>query len=836
MSSSYLSESESDFDSDSTSSLSGYSSEYSSDSDSESETDSELQTEFQKCDATLTRDEIKKCRRDATTLIGCRLTQCDSIRIGSWLTMRESKDVQSLTRVFQLALGMGHVFSLIYIHCRKEFWASLKNTETSRKILYHLRTCHVFRDENDQTRRECDFDIDEILRGIDDRNQDNIDRIDAIFEKLPRRRKVKIALDVFNANNAMMTDFQSPWYKILADTVVKDEELGMFMDEVVNTSSNKTYNNLIEVLHDGIGERMAGFSDTIIYGLTKEQVDSAIDGIINRKLESGHRDRKEKGNEDDAQAKGRASSVAHHRDDEVYSKEQAKKLAKDADLLLGRSDEDWDKIWYAYKNPKSESINGEKLQTIIEDLQEERAGTYNDEYITLQDLRELTTQNQNRDGYSEFLNKLKRHVKVNPSDQKAAESLIKGMSCMPGDVIPDVVYMNDTTQREDVFCPLGYQRRRYNGDFGGCCKKAVKKWQNVRQTFLTATRSPEQYRQSMKRQQAMYANQYKRVMKEIDQQDEYQTPRGKQAAKDERVINSDDDDDDDALKRLRQQSKKKHLELEASVIEQNFIDDDVIRGMYDNMRKQTELYKEMKVEMQNAMQHRGGDRNIMNITDLYEDVLATAFRNAMQSLKLKLKSLVRYEGAEYDSWFKTTVLSSASFAADLIIETVMNTCDNMRVANLVLAVILEWRNQMCADISIKLGYEKRVSLASKEGVEHVAKSTTDTLQWGYEMLHAITGPGLADSMKDGMEMLIDVSGAAAGLVPAIGPVGAKVASAAGKFGMKACHQHLKLQLIQRMYRQGLGTAMEIFTAPCIQTQTRLCGMTENCEGIEKGGV
>ena len=822
---------------------------------------------FSECEATLTREDIKQCTRDPTTLIGCRLTQCDRITIDSWHVMIADNDIASLTRVFHLSFGMGHIFALIFIHCREMLWTNLN--ETSHKILYRL--CTFDRNEKcdneelvesgarkcrAETQRvylsQCRAELESLTKG----DQGAINRLEAKFEGVSQKRRVKIALDLFNNVNARADGIQLPWYGILADTVIKKNTKGgnalfEFFSKIVNVPSSKKY-NLIEVLHDGVGERMAEFSDKMINGLTQAQlnralVDSDWQGTktcgtpgCKKKAVFGYTNPKPNPNNDD-----QVQYCAKHKKDDMV------------DIALEHN-----------MYPDEEKDDGQEIMT-LEDLRQKRKEHmghpeyYNNEvtklkkdsaYLKQEMIKKYTDLRGHPDPDPEYYNYNKDEITTMKEDYiDMKQKLIKEYTaCGPKDIVPDVSYMNDTTEREDVFCPRGYQRRRYNGDFGGCCKKALKSWQKVRETFLTMTPSPEEYRQSCKRLQALQLKQYNEVENQIASLEEERQGRDKvEGAKESRVKNCDANGlsersrphvcpmyptaeayveamktnectDEENTKRwsnacaeyhtaaaIKQRIELMQLKEQKKHLERTYITEEKIEHQTNVMERETEI---LRAKSSAATEGSSG-----SVDEILEHMTTNAWKGAMRALKERLLLFVKHEKKEDSSWAEFALEKLSDFAT-AIIGTVMTACENQQVANTFILLVKEWREQVCVDISIKMGLEKKVSVLSREGVQKMQEDTMVTVNKGYEMMHAMTGPGLADSLQSGISLLLDATGASLTVTGPMGIAGATVLTSAGKFAMRCCHQRLKISLIKRMYTQGLANAMEIFTAPCIKEQ------------------
>ena len=254
------------------------------------------------------------------------------------------------------------------------------------------------------------------------------------------------------------------------------------------------------------------------------------------------------------------------------------------------------------------------------------------------------------------------------------------------------------------------------------------------------------------------------------------------------------------LMQLKEQ--KKHLE-------RTYITEEKIEHQTNVMERETEI---LRAKSSAATEGSSG-----SVDEILEHMTTNAWKGAMRALKERLLLFVKHEKKEDSSWAEFALEKLSDFAT-AIIGTVMTACENQQVANTFILLVKEWREQVCVDISIKMGLEKKVSVLSREGVQKMQEDTMVTVNKGYEMMHAMTGPGLADSLQSGISLLLDATGASLTVTGPMGIAGATVLTSAGKFAMRCCHQRLKISLIKRMYTQGLANAMEIFTAPCIKEQ------------------
>ena len=409
--------------------------------------------------------------------------------------------------------------------------------------------------------------------------------------------------------------------------------------------------------------------------------------------------------------------------------------------------------------------------------------------------------------------------------------------CGANDIVPDFSYMNDPTPREDKFCPPGTRRRRYNGEFAGCCKKSIAKWHDIKTSIWDNAMTGAEAKQRLKQVQSLCKQRHQELQTELKKTLPATT--------------------------LDEQAKRKQIEDQISNIKSTYptdsaIDDEAARfdRQIAQLRKDDEArmkqhenrIREMfREEKSNAA---GSSTNASGVGDLYEDMMKTAYKMAMTKVEDKLLDLVRYEGDTGDdkdedagrlaaamSYARGTVLSAASFTAKLLIQSTMVVLKNPQLINVVLTQVKSYRDQLCRSISVKLGYERKVNAWSMDGIKSVGSDVNKTFTWGYEMFQAVSGPGLADSLKSGAEMVFEVAEVGSNIAPIVGPAGVKLAKAAGGYMLTNVHQGIKIYAVTEMYKQGLGKAMELFTAPCIQNHEKLCGTGFGpCDPLLKGST
>lgn len=423
--------------------------------------------------------------------------------------------------------------------------------------------------------------------------------------------------------------------------------------------------------------------------------------------------------------------------------------------------------------------------------------------------------------------------------------------CGAKDVVPSFRYMNDPTPREDMFCPPGTSRRRYptaprgeNGspgprEFGGCCKKSVADWRKVKQRIWDSVMTGKEAKQSMQHVQELCRRRHDALETELGELD-------KKPAKslDEKARET----------QIREELKG----IEASYPTDAVIADEAERRDFEMEQMKREWEKErekerkqMQREMADAVEMaNAGAGGAVNATgglgDAYEAMMKKAYQMALKKVELKLRNLVRYDAGDDDEeeevgrmrsilrGAKRAVLGTTSFTADLLIRGIAMVLQDPRLLNVVLMTITSYRNQLCQSISIKLGKQRLVNAYSAEGARVATGNVTETFMWGYEMIEAVSGPGMADSMKAGAEMFFEVAEVGSSILPVVGPGATKLAKCAGGYLLTSVHQGVKVYFTNRMYSKGLATAMELFTAPCIQEQKKLCGYGTGTECLVHG--
>lgn len=425
--------------------------------------------------------------------------------------------------------------------------------------------------------------------------------------------------------------------------------------------------------------------------------------------------------------------------------------------------------------------------------------------------------------------------------------------CGAKDVVPSFRYMNDPTPREDMFCPPGTSRRRYptaprgeNGspgprEFGGCCKKSVADWRKVKQSIWDSVMTGKEAKQSMQHVQELCKRRHDALETELGELDKK------------------------PAKSLDEKARETQIREELKGIEASYPTDAVIADEaerrdleMEQMKRKWEKEREkerkqMQREMADAVEMaNAGAGGAVNATgglgDVYEQMMKKAYQMALKKVELKLRDLVRYDAGDDDEeedvgrmrsmlrGAKRAVLGTASFTADLLIRGIAMVLQDPRLLNVVLMTITSYRNQLCQSISIKLGKQRLVNAYSAEGARVATGNVTETFMWGYEMIEAVSGPGMADSMKAGAEMFFEVAEVGSSILPVVGPGATKLAKCAGGYLLTSVHQGVKVYFTNRMYSKGLASAMELFTAPCIQEQKKLCGYgtgTE-CPGLVHG--